>query len=81
MFSTMAAANSLWMLFLARVIDGATAGNLSLAQAYIAAGEKGAALLVAHKAKDLAARLLGTFPEITSLEASLQGVLADSPAQ
>jgi len=26
---------SLWMIFLSRVIDGATAGNLSLAQAYI----------------------------------------------
>jgi MFS family permease len=32
----MASANSLWVLFVARVIDGATAGNLSLAQAYIA---------------------------------------------
>ena len=32
----MALAQSLWMLYLARVIDGATAGNLSLAQAYIA---------------------------------------------
>jgi MFS family permease len=31
----MARANALWMLFLARMIDGATAGNLSLAQAYI----------------------------------------------
>jgi DHA1 family tetracycline resistance protein-like MFS transporter len=32
----MASASSLWVLYLARVIDGATAGNLSLAQAYIA---------------------------------------------
>jgi MFS family permease len=32
----MASANSLLMLYVARVIDGATAGNLSLAQAYIA---------------------------------------------
>ncbi len=32
----MASARSLWMLYVARVIDGATAGNLSLAQAYIA---------------------------------------------
>src|ERR1700675_3390768 len=32
----MAGAHSLWVLYLARVIDGATAGNLSLAQAYIA---------------------------------------------
>lgn len=31
----MASAPSLWVLFLARVIDGATAGNLTLAQAYI----------------------------------------------
>jgi len=31
----MASAGSLWWLYVARVIDGATAGNLSLAQAYI----------------------------------------------
>jgi multidrug resistance protein len=31
----MASAGSLWVLYLARIIDGATAGNLSLAQAYI----------------------------------------------
>lgn len=31
----MASAQSLWVLYLARVIDGATAGNLTLAQAYI----------------------------------------------
>ncbi|MBS2028438.1 MAG: MFS transporter [Deltaproteobacteria bacterium] len=35
-FLVMANAQSLWVLYLARVIDGATAGNLSLAQAYIA---------------------------------------------
>ncbi len=34
-FLVMANASSLWMLYLARVIDGFTAGNLSLAQAYI----------------------------------------------
>ena len=34
-FLVMAGAQSLWMIFLARIIDGATAGNLSLAQAYI----------------------------------------------
>lgn len=28
-------ANTLWMLFLARIIDGITAGNISIAQAYI----------------------------------------------
>ena len=35
-FIILARASSLWMIYLARVIDGATAGNLSLAQAYIA---------------------------------------------
>jgi MFS family permease len=34
-FIVMAQARALWMLYLARVLDGATAGNLSLAQAYI----------------------------------------------
>ena len=34
-FVILARANSLWMIFLSRIIDGATAGNLSLAQAYI----------------------------------------------
>ncbi len=34
-FLILAFAPSLWIVFLARVIDGATAGNLSLAQAYI----------------------------------------------
>lgn len=34
-FIVMARAHSLWMLYVARVLDGATAGNLSLAQAYI----------------------------------------------
>jgi DHA1 family tetracycline resistance protein-like MFS transporter len=34
-FIVMARAQALWMIYLARVIDGATAGNLSLAQAYI----------------------------------------------
>ena len=35
-FLILAAASQLWMVFLSRVIDGLTAGNLSLAQAYIA---------------------------------------------
>jgi MFS family permease len=35
-FMILASAGSLWMVFLSRVIDGLTAGNLSLAQAYIA---------------------------------------------
>src|SRR5258705_11222640 len=34
-FIVMARATTLWMLYLARVIDGSTAGNISLAQAYI----------------------------------------------
>jgi MFS transporter, DHA1 family, tetracycline resistance protein len=34
-FIVMALSHSLWLLFLARIIDGATAGNLSIAQAYI----------------------------------------------
>ena len=34
-FIVMARAQALWMLYLARVLDGSTAGNLSLAQAYI----------------------------------------------
>ena len=33
---TNAASNTLWLVFLSRIIDGLTAGNLSLAQAYIA---------------------------------------------
>jgi MFS family permease len=35
-FIVLARATSLWMIYLSRVIDGVTAGNLSLAQAYIA---------------------------------------------
>ena len=35
-FLILAFAGSLWMVFLSRIIDGFTAGNLSLAQAYIA---------------------------------------------
>ena len=34
-FLILAFADSLWMVFLSRIIDGLTAGNLSLAQAYI----------------------------------------------
>jgi DHA1 family tetracycline resistance protein-like MFS transporter len=34
-FLILAYANALWLVFLSRVIDGLTAGNLSLAQAYI----------------------------------------------
>ena len=35
-FIVMARAHALWVVYLARVIDGSTAGNLSLAQAFIA---------------------------------------------
>jgi MFS family permease len=35
-FLVLASATSLWMVYLSRIIDGVTAGNLSLAQAYIA---------------------------------------------
>ena len=35
-FIVLARATTLWMVYLSRVIDGVTAGNLSLAQAYIA---------------------------------------------
>src|SRR3954469_17203491 len=35
-FIILARATSLWMIYVSRMIDGATAGNLSLAQAYIA---------------------------------------------
>ena len=34
-FLILAFAGSLWVVFLSRIIDGLTAGNLSLAQAYI----------------------------------------------
>ena len=35
-FIVLALSHRLWLVFLSRIIDGATAGNLSLAQAYIA---------------------------------------------
>ncbi len=34
-FLVLAYANQLWLIFLGRIIDGSTAGNLSIAQAYI----------------------------------------------
>ena len=34
-FVMMAEANALWMVFAGRILDGATAGNLAIAQAYI----------------------------------------------
>lgn len=35
-FGLLAVADSLWLIFVSRIIDGVTAGNISLAQAYIA---------------------------------------------
>ena len=35
-FLVLARANALWVVFLARIIDGSTAGNISVAQAYLA---------------------------------------------
>lgn len=53
----------------------------TLAQAFITVGEQGAALLVACKAKDLVAKLLGSYPEVVELERKLQSAPIDSPAQ
>ena len=39
-FIVLGSANSLWMLFASRIIDGSTAGNLSIAQAYISDSTK-----------------------------------------
>jgi DHA1 family tetracycline resistance protein-like MFS transporter len=39
-FILLARASALWMIYVSRVIDGATAGNLGLAQAYIADNTK-----------------------------------------
>jgi MFS family permease len=39
-FIVMANAHALWMLYVARIIDGATAGNLTIAQAYISDNTK-----------------------------------------
>ena len=39
-FIVMARAQALWMLYIARVLDGSTAGNLSLAQAYISGSHR-----------------------------------------
>jgi MFS family permease len=39
-FILLARANALWMIYVSRVIDGSTAGNLALAQAYISDNTK-----------------------------------------
>jgi hypothetical protein len=51
---------------------------LTLAQAYILAGDKAAALLVASRAKDTAARLIGAYPEVARLEQMLQSSASGS---
>jgi len=45
---------------------------LILAQAYITASDNGAALLAATRAKDVAARLIGAYPEVARIEQMLQ---------
>ncbi len=52
----------------------------TLAQSYVAVGDKVAALLAASKAKAIALRLLGGYPEVESLERLLQGSTAESQA-
>ncbi len=44
----------------------------TLAQAYLASGDKIAALLVATKAKEIAVRLIGGYPEVAQLKKMLQ---------
>jgi predicted Zn-dependent protease len=51
-----------------------------LAQSYVATGDKVAALLAASKAKEIALRLLGGYPEVDRLERLLQGATAESQA-
>ena len=51
-----------------------------LAQSYVATGDKVAALLAASKAKEIALRLLGGYPEVERLERLLQGATAESQA-
>ncbi len=45
---------------------------LTLAQAYIASHDNSAALLAATRAKDVAARLIGAYPEVARIEQILQ---------
>lgn len=52
----------------------------TLTRAYVATGEKVAALLVATKAKDVVARLLGVYPEVEQLEHLLQRDIVETPA-
>ena len=50
------------------------------AQSYVAVGDRVAALLAATRAKDIAARLLGGYPELVRLEKLLQGAPVESQA-
>jgi tetratricopeptide (TPR) repeat protein len=50
------------------------------AQSYVAVGDRVAALLAATRAKEVAARLLGGYPEVAQLEKLLQGRPAESQA-
>jgi tetratricopeptide (TPR) repeat protein len=52
----------------------------TLAQAYVASGDKVAALLAAMSAKKVAGRLIGGYPDIESLERFLQGEASESQA-
>jgi tetratricopeptide (TPR) repeat protein len=51
-----------------------------LAQAYVASGDKASGLLAATKAKQVAVRLLGGYPEVERLEKMLQGTAVESQA-
>jgi len=53
---------------------------LTLAQAYIAAGDNAAALLAATRAKNIAARLIGSYPEVARIEQMLQSGASGSQA-
>ena len=53
---------------------------LVLAQSHIATSDNVAALLVATKAKEIAARLIGAYPEVERLEELLQNSSAESQA-
>jgi tetratricopeptide (TPR) repeat protein len=55
--------------------------TFTLGQAYVAAGDKVAALLAAMSAKRIASRLLGGYPDIDRLERLLQGEAVGPQAQ
>lgn len=53
---------------------------VTLAHAYVSSGENGAALLVAAKAKDVVATILGAHPEVEQLQSLLQSQTSENPA-